>query len=106
MNVLDAAAFDLQRAFDDGMIGGRAFGEAAVQFDMFGARHRRLHRSAVDAIDRGIVEHDRGPLRNWRAGQDARARRCCQFTGIAGDVRCDSEIVAGPLNSAISSFGS
>ena len=72
MNFLHAAARYLQHGFDHGMILRRAFGEAAVQFDTAGARERRLYRS-VDAIDRGIVEHDGGALRNVRQPADAAA---------------------------------
>ena len=72
MHFLHAAALDLQHGFDHRMIRRRAFGQAAMQFDMLGARQRRLQRS-VDAIDRGIVEHQRDPLRNRRAARP----RCC-----------------------------
>ncbi len=65
MNFLHAAARYLQRGFDHGIILRRALGEAAVQFDPAGARERRRYRT-VDAIDRGIVEHDGGALRHIR----------------------------------------
>ena len=63
---------DLQHGLDHGMIGGRSSRQPAMQFDVLGARERRLHRP-VDAIDRGIVEHDRGALRNGAAARP----RCC-----------------------------
>ena len=72
VHFLHAAARYLQHRFNDRMILRRAFGEAAVQFDMAGARQRRLHRS-VDTVDRGIVEHDGSALRNVRQSADAAA---------------------------------
>jgi len=44
-----------------------------MQFDMLGARQRRLDRSA-DAVDRRIIENDRGALWNGRQTHHARAR--------------------------------
>lgn len=66
MRLLHIAAIDLQDGFDDRMIRWRSLGDAAVQLDMFGAGQRRLVRS-VHPGNPGIVEHQRGPLRN--AGQ-------------------------------------
>ncbi len=43
MHVLQAAAFYPEHGFDYGMIGRRTLGKAAVQFNMLGARQRRLH---------------------------------------------------------------
>ena len=74
MNVLHAAGFDPQHAFDHGILERRAFGQSAMQFDMLGAGHRHLHR-VVAAIDRDVVEHDRGALRNGGQPDNARARR-------------------------------
>ena len=65
MHLLHAAARYLQHGFDHGIVLRRAFGNAAVQFDMVGLRERRLDRS-VDAVDRGIVELDGSALRNIR----------------------------------------
>ena len=42
MHLLHAAVLDPQHGFDHGMIERRAFGKTAVQFDMLGARQRRL----------------------------------------------------------------
>ena len=72
MQLLHAALLDLQHGLDHGAILRRAFGEAAVQFDQFGARQRRLHRS-IDAVDRGVVEHDGAALRNGGQSDHAAA---------------------------------
>ncbi len=74
MHLLHAAAFDLQHGFNHGTIEGRAFGEAAVQFNVLCACKRRLHRS-VEAIDRGVVEDDGGALRDTRQSHHAGAGR-------------------------------
>ena len=79
MQLLQTAAGNLQRRLDHRMILRRAIREARMQFDMFGARQRRLHRG-IDAIDGGIVEHDGGALRRSRASPTMLLRALLQFT--------------------------
>jgi hypothetical protein len=72
VHFLHAAARYLQHGFNDGIILRRALGNPAVQFGAAGARKRRLNRS-IDTVDRGVLEHDGGTLRNVGQSADAAA---------------------------------
>ena len=58
-----------------GLLGRRALGDAAVQFGVLGARHRRRDRAGI-ALQRRIVEHQRHALRRFRQAEDAALRAC------------------------------
>src|SRR5262249_50413823 len=72
MQTPNAALVDLQHAFDRRRIRRRAFGNAAVQLDMFGAGERQRHR-LIGAIDARIIEYQRGAFRCARQADNAAA---------------------------------
>ena len=72
MHLLHAAAFDLQHGLDHGTIGGEPSARRPCSSTCL-ARASGVCTDAVDAIDRGIVEHDGGALRNRRQSDHAGA---------------------------------
>src|SRR5436305_13311593 len=85
MHTLDAALRDVEHGLDDRMVGWRSVREAAVQLNLLGARERHLD-AAIEPVDAGIVEHERGALRDgWQANHAAAALAPVHHESVLAD---------------------